>query len=177
MPHDDKRNPKKPKTRKPKTKPVDKFAKEHKEITKKAMMEGFAARLAASNFTSKQIRELWAIFKEGSDFIYANDSVGVYNNNVSLHLAIVRGVNNNRLTQLYDTLASGIKRYSSIVLTPNKKDIWETFYLQHQQIIKSIEDRDPEEAERLSKDHAFFASKRSLEGIKAVMTDEEKRTD
>ena len=143
----------------------------------KAMMEGFAARMVASHLTSKKMDELWAILKEGADYIKVNDRIGVYKNNASLHLAIVRGANNNRLTQMYDTLASGIKRYGSIALSHNKKEIWESFYLQHKQILQSIEDRDPVEAERLSREHAYSASKRVLEGLKTVMTDEEKRTE
>jgi DNA-binding GntR family transcriptional regulator len=140
----------------------------------KAMMEGFAARMVANYSTSEQMDELWALLKEGAGYIKANDSIGVFKNNAALHLAIVRNVHNKRLAQMYDTLATGIKRYGSIALSHDQKEVWESFYLQHKQILQAIEDHDPVEAENLSREHAYSASKRVLEGLKAFMTDEKK---
>jgi GntR family transcriptional regulator, vanillate catabolism transcriptional regulator len=115
----------------------------------RAVLEGLAAKLAAPKIDSAQIAFMRAMFTEAFEaFKLHQNREPYYQADVKFHTQIVQIANDPVLTRTLDT-------YSIIATSVSQglyRDPQETFF-EHLKLVEALEQRDPELAEELMRDH------------------------
>ncbi len=126
----------------------------HDIYTIREALEGMSARLAADNMNSEAIAELWELLETHHADIQNHDGK-VYiqsEGNLDFHYKIAASSGNQWLidllgSELYQLLRMCRRRSSQMPDRPNKA------LEEHKQIVRAIENRDPELAELLMRRH------------------------
>ena len=118
-----------------------------------AALESMAARLAAQHAADEDIRKLWELFR---DFEQRSpkDHVSEYSDaNIAFHKSIIRLAGSELLQEMTDNLFIHVRAIRK--LTIGQENRAERSIDEHKAIIKALERRDADEAERLVRDHTL----------------------
>ena len=124
----------------------------------RAILEGAAARLAASIGGAALARKLRAILKEAEPLLDTDDHDAFARLNGRFHGAIVASSGNRRIRELLDSLETIIVRYRRMSLL--YPDHLRRSYEDHVRIAELIERERPEEVESHIRDHILRAGAR-----------------
>jgi DNA-binding GntR family transcriptional regulator len=122
-------------------------------ITVMAGLESMAARLAAERAANSEIadlRRLMAEFRTGND----GERLAEYSDaNIAFHQAIIKMSGCALLAEMTENLFIHMRAIRKITIHQDNRAARSV--LDHFRIIEALEDRDPELAERLARDHAL----------------------
>jgi DNA-binding GntR family transcriptional regulator len=124
----------------------------------RAILEGAAARLAASIEGVALAKRLRVILKEAQPLLESEDHDGFARLNGRFHGAIVAASGNRRIRELLDSLETIIVRYRRMSLL--YPDHLHRSYEDHVRIAELIEKERPEEVESQIRDHILRAGAR-----------------
>lgn len=115
----------------------------------RALLEGAAARLAAEQASSAEVKNLFAIADQ--EAAAKNDAAALVIINSELHQAIYSAAHNRYLLQSLNTIADtlGLLRHSTFVLPGSIQ----TAHREHMAIIRAVRDREAKRAEQLAAAH------------------------
>ena len=122
-------------------------------ITVWAALESMAARLITENATDEEIASLRTLFATMEDDV-ARANIDEYSGmNIRFHQAIIRLSKSRLLETMTETLF--IHMRSIRARTIGENDRVQRSIIDHMNIIKALEDRDADMAERLSREHTL----------------------
>ncbi|MFQ5961687.1 MAG: GntR family transcriptional regulator [Candidatus Methylomirabilales bacterium] len=138
----------------------------------RAVLEGFAARLAAERATLEQVAKLEKILKRSEALVDGGSLESLLEWNTRFHDGLNALSDSPLLQQLLQGLHDKIMPYRRITLEVGPaRNRW---LREHRAILKAIKDRDPERAERLIKRHVHRKKETVLAYLKVT---EAKRTE
>jgi DNA-binding GntR family transcriptional regulator len=131
-------------------------------------LEGMAARQAAENMTLHETRRLRDCLADLEKRFRTDGLDGVFRNGTAdndLHIQIVKGSRNRWISniichELYPLLQ--ICRFQTAVATTKVKERAKAVHREHEAIISAIEQRDPDSAERVMREHLVGSRTRLL---------------
>lgn len=131
----------------------------------RAVLEGFAARLAAERATPGGIAKLEEILKRTEALVDGQAPERLLNWNTRFHDGLNALSGSAQLQQLLQAIHDKIVRYRRITLEvgPARKQ----WLQEHWAILRAIRDRDPERAERLMAQHVHRKKETILAHLKA----------
>ena len=114
-------------------------------------LEGMAARLAAENATRAEIDELHALFEDMEAVAARGDIAGLRELTGEFHLLVCRASHNRRLMQSLERLLDHVRQAqsSTLYMQGRPADALE----EHRGLLRAIEQRDPDRAETLARQH------------------------
>ena len=136
--------------------------KETKEIYQtRAMIEGFAAQLAISHITPKDLSQLEAILDLMGKSIQENNLQKVIQYNLSFHRKIVSLSKNDNLAKVYESMLLPVRRYQKMGLSLQSS--WAVSLEEHRTILEALNSRDIKRAEEMCRNHVLKAEKRLID--------------
>ncbi|ATW27170.1 GntR family transcriptional regulator [Candidatus Formimonas warabiya] len=118
----------------------------------RAVLEGYAASLAAQHIEEKELSKLKALLEVMKEDINKGESFSEMDHHKEWHLALYAASKNQRLEQLLNDYADYLRifRIISLKLPGRLNETWE----EHDRLLKAIELGDGELAERRAREHA-----------------------
>lgn len=114
------------------------------------ILDGFAARLAASEASPPEVSRLRWINKQLGTAVTATDYSRVMALNIQFHEALLEGSHNGLLQQFARQVHDRVRR---LPRTLSYSGSTELAVLEHEQVVKAIEQHDGEAAERAARSH------------------------
>lgn len=129
----------------------------------RAVLEGLAAKLAASNIASEELSTLKKILFKMKECIEKNKIDALITLHSSFHNFIAKASNSPRLCQMIISLRDYVKNFSEIpcYLPSRLQSGWE----EHREIVEAIDQGDDERAEYAARNHIMQAKKSLLRAI------------
>jgi len=125
------------------------------------MIEGFAAQLAISHITPKDLSRLESILDLMEKSIRENDFKKVIKYNLSFHQKMVNLSQNGNLVKVYDSMLLPVRRYQKMGLSLQSS--WEVSLEEHRKILEALNSRDIKRAEEMCRHHVLKAEKRLID--------------
>jgi DNA-binding GntR family transcriptional regulator len=120
-------------------------------LESRMVLEGLAARYAASNATKADVAELREILEQMRALLDAGDLLGVSDLNARLHARLLELAGHRTVTQLVATLSSQLVRFQyRTILSPGRA---EESHAEHRAIVEAVATGDPDAAEGAVRDH------------------------
>jgi DNA-binding GntR family transcriptional regulator len=117
----------------------------------RAAMDGLAARLAAQGILPAEMEHLRWLNDRIREAAGKQDSARMLNLNIDFHEAIGRASRNSLLLQFMRQIHDWVRRFSDTTFSyPGRST---TAVAEHDELLAALERRDPEEAERIARDH------------------------
>ncbi len=129
----------------------EKDVREFYEI--KAELESYAARLATSRLTEKEIDRMEFLNNQMETFHREKDYKKVFNLHNEFHEVFIRAGGNEQLHHLLQMLASKFQRFRILLTIAGKS---EGSIAQHREIIEAFRSKNPDKAARLVAENAIF---------------------
>lgn len=118
-----------------------------------AALESMAGRLVAENARDEDIRTLWDLFRNFEQRS-PKENVGEYSEaNIAFHKSIIRLSGSKLIQEMTDNLFIHMRAIRK--LTIGQEDRADRSIHDHKEIIKALERRDAEQAERLIREHTL----------------------
>ncbi len=117
----------------------------------RSILESYAAFLTTKNLKSSIIKKLKKLNDKAYESILKKDLEKFFKINSEFHKTIYQSSGNKRLSQLIENLMENFARYRLMLLKINKMP--ETSYTDHLEMIKAMEEKNPEKVEKLVKEH------------------------
>ena len=118
-----------------------------------AALESMAGRIVAQNATDEDIRTLWDLFRNFEQRS-PKEHVGEYSEaNIAFHKSIIRLSGSKLIQDMTDNLFIHIRAIRK--LTIGQENRAERSIHDHKEIIKALERRDADQAEKLIRDHTL----------------------
>jgi len=122
------------------------------------MIEGFAAQLAISHITQKDLSRLESILDLMEKSIRENNCKEVIKYNISFHQKIVNLSKNGNLAKVYGSIILPVRRYQKMGLSLHSS--WEVSLEEHRRILEALNSRDIKRSEEMCRNHVLRAEKR-----------------
>ena len=120
-------------------------------LESRMVLEGLAARYAATNATKRQVAELRAILEQMRSRLDAGDPLGASELNAQLHARLLEIAGHRTVTRLVATLNSQLVRFQyRTILVPGRA---EQSLAEHRAIVDAVADGDADAAEQAIRDH------------------------
>ncbi|MEO6351107.1 MAG: GntR family transcriptional regulator [Candidatus Limnocylindrales bacterium] len=120
------------------------------------VLEGLATRLAAQRIAPEELQRLRAILDSMHEGLEDGRTDIVVSANLAFHEVIYRAAGNATLSRLARDLSDFVRRFSTEAFSSGPRV--NTVFDEHEAILKALEKRDPDEAERASARHLRAAS-------------------
>ncbi len=117
----------------------------------RAMMEAFAARLAAQRATASHIARLRTRVQQMQVTFRARDLAGFYVAGLDFHNVLVEAAGNDVLSRLYDQIKRQFRRYQAAM--PRLPHLQQDSIEEHRSILEAVERADANAASMLSEQH------------------------
>jgi len=124
------------------------------------MIEGFAAQLAISQITQKDLSRLESIVDSMEKSMRENDFKKVIKYNLLFHQKMVNLSQNGNLVKVYDSMLLPVRRYQKMGLSLQSS--WEVSLEEHRKILEALNSRDIKKAEKMCRYHVLKAEKRLI---------------
>lgn len=115
------------------------------------MLEGLAARLAAHRILPEELTRLKSLMEIMTTALEERREDVLVQANLRFHDIIYQAAQSDRLTELGRSLNDFVRRFSREAFQSYERD--REVLQEHQAIIKALDRRDPEAAERLAREH------------------------
>lgn len=123
----------------------------------KSILEGYAARRACENLTSKEIDRLQSVNQKLGELAQSGDFNHFFKVHNDFHDLFLKAAGNEKLSEMIGSLVSRFKRLRAASLNlPGRMSI---SVQEHAKIIEAFRARDPELAERLVRKNAEYGGK------------------
>jgi DNA-binding GntR family transcriptional regulator len=120
-------------------------------LESRMVLEGLAARHAATNVTPSEVEELRVIIGEMRSLLDAGDLLRVSDLNARLHGRLLEIADNRTVARLVATLSSQLVRFQyRTILLPGRA---EQSHLEHRAIVDAVAEGDPDAAEKAVREH------------------------
>lgn len=119
------------------------------------VLDGLAARLAAERISTEDMARLRTLMEMMSDFVRENRPNALVQANIRFHEIIYQAAGNGRLYRMGLGLADFIRRFSASAFRSHDRDL--EVLQEHADLVAALEQRDPETAERIARDHMVKA--------------------
>jgi DNA-binding GntR family transcriptional regulator len=120
------------------------------------VLEGLATRLAAQRIRPEELARLRVILDSMHQALDRGDTALVVNANMAFHDVIYRAAGNATLSRLARDLSDLVRRFSSEAFNSGPRA--STVFDDHEQILRALEQHDPDAAEAASTHHLKAAS-------------------
>jgi DNA-binding GntR family transcriptional regulator len=117
----------------------------------RAMMEAFAARLAAQRATAAHIARLRTLVGQMEETFRARDLAGFYVAGLDFHNVLVEAAGNDVLSRMYDQIKRQFRRYQAAM--PRLPHLQQDSIEEHRSILEAVERADANKAAILSEQH------------------------
>ncbi|MGM8213454.1 GntR family transcriptional regulator [Virgibacillus sp. W0430] len=126
----------------------------------RAMLEAFAIRLATHRASNEEVGEIENIFQQMIVKMEDDSVVSITNDSIKIHDSIFKMSKHERLINVNETISFQVAIVNSILGTKytKKKEVEE-----HRELIESIKERDPDNAEKVMRNHIFRSYKNFLD--------------
>ncbi len=121
----------------------------------RALLEGFAARLAARTIQSRDVKALERLLERMSRATGKGDVVEICTVNTRFHRALSAASKSARICNLIDTMRDQMWRFRLITMSVPGRP--QAVLEEHRKMVDAVRDRDGELAERLLYQHALSA--------------------
>ncbi len=118
-----------------------------------AALEGMAARLVAERASEQHIQALWDLFRELAESDQEGHRDEYSDANIAFHQAIIRASGSAMIADLTENLFMHVRAIRSLAIRQEERAA--RSLVEHRQILEALQDRDPELAERLVRDHTL----------------------
>lgn len=125
------------------------------------MIEGFAAQLAISHITQKDLSRLELIVDLMEKSIREDNLEKVIQYNLSFHQKIVSLSKNGNLAKVYRSMLLPVIRYQKMGLSLHSS--WVVSLEEHRRILEALNSRDIKRAEEMCRNHVLKAEKRLID--------------
>ncbi len=115
----------------------------------RSVLEAYSAHEAALHATEQHIARLWELQEAGVAALAADDERALVATNADLHEYIVQVSANRVLVELISQVERRVRWYYTPIARPRGKEAWN----EHADLIRAIEARDGDLAERLMREH------------------------
>lgn len=122
------------------------------------ILEGEAARLAATRITHADLEELRTILRQGAVALDEGDSLALADLNSEFHAVITRVADNTMLSRVLGILKKRLTWYFQPVANVRGRDSWD----EHARILEALEAGDAERAAAAVQDHTAATASRYL---------------
>jgi len=141
--------------------------KEVKEIYAiRAMIDGYAARLAVSSITEQDLSELESVLDLMDRAIREGNFEKLIKYNLSFHQKIINLSKNDTLVKFYKSVLLPVRRYQRMGLSLHSS--WIISLREHRNILKALTARKVEQVEKICREHALSAEKRLTDRLISV---------
>ena len=137
-----------------------------------SVLRGLAARKAASNITSQEIRKLQKIILQSEQLLKEDSLKNISKLNVKFHQVIEKSSNNKELLFLLDNVYKRSRERFSEILSRKKRQ--KESIKEHKAILESLIKKDEELAEKLMKKHIENGKEDLLQQIELQNNNREK---
>lgn len=138
----------------------------------RSVLEGYAARLAAERTTPEELTKMKSLLEEMRQNIETGNNFLEMNEHREWHLLLYRSSKNKRLERLLNDYADYLQMFRTVSLrSPGR--LWETWE-EHERIVRSIELRDGELAERRAREHVIKGKESFLRQRSRLIQESEK---
>lgn len=117
----------------------------------RAVLEGFAASLAATRISERELKELERFVEKFEKAVSLEDKDGLIETDNKFHDLIYRSTRNNKLTDLIKSLQDQFHRFRIIYFS--EFDDYDQILEGHKMILKAIKTQDSQMARQLAEDH------------------------
>ncbi len=115
----------------------------------RAVLDGLAARLAASNAQPSDLAALRGLHEQLADLVGRNDASGIVRANMDLHEALCRAAHSEMLLHFTHEIHSWVRRFGETTYPGRGEEMLD----EHAAILAAIEARNPRMAEKRARDH------------------------
>jgi DNA-binding GntR family transcriptional regulator len=138
--------------------------KEIEEIYEiRAMIDGYAARLAVPSITRQDLDELDEVVDLMGEAVREDDFEKLIKQNLSFHQKIITLSKNDTLVKLYESVLLPVRRYQRMGLSLHSS--WLVSLEEHRDILEALTSGDIEQVERVCREHALGAEKRLVDRL------------
>ncbi len=119
------------------------------------VLDGLASRLAAQRITDADLTKLHLLMEMMRESVRAQHWEAMVQANIKFHEIIHSAAGNQRLSVLARSLQDFVRRFSTKAFASTSRDV--EVLLEHEEIVKALESRDPDLAEVASRRHVTGA--------------------
>lgn len=119
------------------------------------VLDGLAARLAANRVSSADLTKLHLLMDMMHDSVANGQWEAMVQANIKFHDILHQAAGNERLRHLSRNLLDFVRRFSNEAFASEERGA--KVLAEHEEIVKALEQRDPDEAERVSRSHIATA--------------------
>jgi DNA-binding GntR family transcriptional regulator len=133
----------------------------------RSRLEALAARLAVPNLTSADVKRLRELLRAMHEAAIRNDPEAWHQGNAEFHRVVIHRSGNRLLTRMTDGLWDrSIRHFSARVLS--QAHFRRLRHKEHQRILHAIVNRDPDEVERVWRDHVYQSGLETVDYLRSV---------
>jgi DNA-binding GntR family transcriptional regulator len=136
------------------------------------MIEGFAAQLAISHITTKDLSQLESIVDSMEKSMKKNNFKEVIKYNISFHRKMIHLSKNTNLAKVYESILLPVRRYQKMGLSLQSS--WDVSLEEHKKILEALSARDTARAEEMCRNHVLKAKKRLTDCLLASRKGDDK---
>ncbi|MCL6547853.1 MAG: GntR family transcriptional regulator [Alicyclobacillus sp.] len=126
----------------------------------RAIIEGFAIRLACQSATQQQVDELVRFFARMEQKLHDDSVTSLLDDSLFIHEYILKLANHSLLLSVYQSISFRISLANRIlgVRSTKPKEVD-----QHRELVEALQQRDPEQAERVMRQHIYRSYQEFME--------------
>lgn len=124
----------------------------------RAMIEGFAARLAVYHLSEQDFSQIKSLFDLMSEAVQKSDFEKVIKHNLSFHEEIINLSRNDTLIKVYGSVVLPVRRYQKMGLSLPSS--WALSLNEHRDILEALASHDAEQVEKMCRRHVLKAKDR-----------------
>lgn len=124
----------------------------------RAMIEGFAARLAAYHLSGEDFSQLKSLFDLMSEAAQKSNFEKIIKHNLSFHEKIINFSRNDTLIEVYGSVILPVRRYQKMGLSLPSS--WVLSLNEHRDILEALASHDAEQVEKMCRCHVLKAKDR-----------------
>src|SRR5262245_17089918 len=133
----------------------------------RSRLEGLAARLALQHLTGSDIRRLRELIRAMQAAATRNDPEAWHQGNAEFHRVVIHRAGNGLLTRMAEGLWDrSIRHFSARVLSQAR--FRRLRHKEHQRILQAIVNRDPDEVERVWRDHVYQSGLETVDYLRSL---------
>jgi DNA-binding GntR family transcriptional regulator len=120
------------------------------------VLDGLGARLAARHISAGSLAKLKVLTELMQEAAHDHRWEAVVQMNISFHEVLYSAANNERLSLIARSLEETVRRFSSLAFSDPQR-VAEVIR-EHQEIIRALQEGDPDQAEAVTRQHMVRAS-------------------
>ncbi len=129
----------------------------------RSVLESYAARITTENYDENLINKLEKLVEKTENALRNNDLQKFYKYNCEFHLELYKSSGNKKLIEIIENLRENFQRYTRLLL--NIENMPYESLKDHKLMIQAMKEKDPEEVEKIVKEHILKGGEKLIEYI------------